>query len=351
MNIDLQRYWGERELYFVGELCSKIIKSMNQDGSVLLFSKEQRSARLSGLYYLLDQLSQYHNWDKSKIILKTPNYLEKHDQYTIEFFFEDLFKYASFSSEIVRPGTETRRWSHEKTYGMFLGRANVTRIHAVHKHKNFEFHDQGLVSWHHNLKEQIDQLILAEYLMCTNQTYNEMTSIAPFSDIGPVLTPPITDWRAGKVDWASVYEKIGIELVFETSESSDTLSLSEKIYRPMLFKRPFMLIGGRHAIKNFKEIYIPTVYRQLDPGLDVCFFDNVISNAYDDDEGIYRVDHVFDILRELILTDKISTIIDDCRDGLETNYRLAQTVLNNRYSTKDRRSTIFDFESWKKPSF
>lgn len=350
MNIDIQRYWGDKEIYFVGELCAKIIESMQNDGTVTLFSKEQRSAKDSGLYYLLNQLSAYHNWDKSKITIKTPNYLEKHNQYTIEFMFEEGLPYYGIQNEYITCGIEHRPWNYEKTYGMFLGRANVTRIHGIHKHKQFEFSDQGLVSWHHNLREQIDQKVLAEYLMVTNQTYEEMVSIPPFSNIGAVLTPPIIDPKSGGVNWNSVYEKIGIELIFETSESNNLLSYTEKLIRPMLYKRPFMLISGQHAIQNFKKIMLPNFFQRLEPTNNICFFEDVISNAYDNDHGIYRVDHVFDILKELILTNKIQTIIEDCQEGIETNYKLAQTLINNPFIQSDK-PLIFDMESWKKPYY
>jgi hypothetical protein len=350
MNIDIQRYWGDKELYFVGELCSKIINSMQQDGTVTLLSKETRSAKETGLYYLLDQMSAYYNWDKSKITIKTMNYFEKHDHYTIEFMFEEYFACAGLEAERIKSEIDHRPWNHEKTYGMFLGRANVTRIHGVHKHKQFEFSDQGLVSWHHNIREQVDYPVLTEYLMTTNQTYEEMVSIEPFSDIGTLLTPPITDAQAGGVNWASVYEKIAIELVFETSESSGAVTITEKLIRPMLYKRPFMLIGGQHAIQNIKEIITPATFHRLDPSLNICFFENIIPSAYDNDHGIWRVDHVFDILRELILTNKIQTIIEDCQEGIENNYKFAQAILNNRYAGRTE-YLPFDFESWKKPTF
>lgn len=351
MNIDIQRYWGDKEIYFIGELCSKIINSMQQDGTVTLFSKEQRSARISGLYHLLDQMSAYHNWNKSKIILRTPNYLEKHDQYTIEFMpFEQLYMASKNSPDFIWSDIEHRPWNREKTYGMFLGRANVTRIHGVHKHRQFEFSDQGLVSWHHNLQEHVDHPVLIEYLMTTNQTYEEMISIKPFSDIGSILTPPVTDASAGEVDWASVYEKIAVELVFETSENAEASVISEKLIRPMLYKRPFMLIGGQHAIQNLKETVVPKLFQQIDPTINICFFENVFSTAYDDDHSIWRVDHVFDILRELILTNRIQTIIEDCQEGIETNYKFAQTILYNQYFYSNKLSS-FDFKSWDKPTF
>ena len=84
--------------------------------------------------------------------------------------------------------------------------------------------------------------------------------------------------------------------------------------------------------------------------MNICFFENIISNAYDDDHGIWRVDHVFDILRELILTNKIQTIIEDCQEGIENNYKFAQALMHNRYAGLTE-YLPFDFESWKKPTF
>ena len=50
-------------------------------------------------------------------------------------------------------------------------------------------------------------------------------------------------------------------------------------------------------------------------------FNHVISTAYDQDEGIPRVDHVFDILHELIRSGRINTILEKCHDDIEHNYQ------------------------------
>ena len=58
MIIDIQRYWGDSEIFHPVELASRIIQSMQQHGAVTLFSKEARSSRQSGLFQLLDELCQ-----------------------------------------------------------------------------------------------------------------------------------------------------------------------------------------------------------------------------------------------------------------------------------------------------
>jgi hypothetical protein len=352
MRIDIQRYWGERELYFVGELCAKIIESMQKDSTVILFSKEPRSARVSGLYNLLDQLVAYHKWKKSDIVLETFNQLEHHTDYSIEILNQGVIYYSPehFGGLHALSKIEHRPWNHEKIYGMFLGRANVTRIFGVQQHKKFQYTDQGLVSWHHNTREQVDTPVLVDFLTSTGQTYDEMVEIKPFSDIGPVLTPPITTMSAGQVDWNSVYEKIGIELVFETSEDEEALTFTEKLIRPMLYKRPFMLVSGRNSIQNLKKYAIPNVFQKADSGVEMKFFEHVIPLDYDADEGISRVTHVFDILRSLILSGKINTIIEDCYEDLETNYKLVQSFYANPNFFEEGRYR-FQTDTWSRPTF
>jgi hypothetical protein len=355
MLIDLQRYWGDRELYYVGELCSKIIDGMQKDGTVTLYSKESRSAKISGLYFLLDQLIAYHGWNKSDIIIDANNCLESHPEYTVK---KDCTKVMLYGAteffDVLQPSypVEHRNWNHKKTYGMFLGRANVTRLFGIQQHKKFEYADQGLVSWHHDTRAQLDDKVFVDFLTATGQTYEQMTDTRPFSDIGKIVTPPITGVADGQVDWNSVYEKIGIELIFETSEHEEALTVSEKILRPMLYKRPFMLISGRHAIRNIKQHWASNKFQTINPVSKMRFFENVIPLDYDKDEGIWRVEHVFDILRELIRSGKINTIIDDCQEDLEINYQLIKHLISNRgIYQKAKHLYPFDKNNWKKPTY
>jgi hypothetical protein len=355
MLIDLQNYWGDREMYYIGELCSKIIDGMQKNGTVTLFSKEPRDAKISGLYFLLDQLVAYHNWNKSDIIIDSNNCLESHPEYTVK---KDCVKVLMYGVaeffDVLQPSHTVahQNWNHEKTYGMFLGRANVTRLFGIQQHKKFKYADQGLVSWHHDTKAQLDDKVFIDFLTATGQTYEQMTDIQPFSDIGKIVAPPITRARDGQVNWNSVYEKIGIELVFETSEHEDALTMSEKILRPMLYKRPFMLISGRHAIRNIKQHLVSDIFQKVDPGIEIRFFENVIPLDYDKDEGIWRVEHVFDILGELIRSGKINTIVDDCKEDLEINYQLVKHLTSN-LSIYQEATHLYplDKNNWKKPIY
>lgn len=352
MIIDIQRYWGEREIYYAGELSSKIIHGMQTSGYVILRSKECRGIEVSGLKLLLDQLCQYWQWDKKNIIIETGN---ANDSVVHKNSFEYTVKYVFRSETFVNvdlTSINLRSWNKEKTYGMFIGRANVTRMRAAYNHQKFEFKDQGLTSFNHDIAYHVDPYYLLDYLCQTDQRFSELRQITPYSDIGPVMTPPITSQYGGP-NWNNVYEKIGIEIILETAEDEGTFAFTEKLLRPILYKRPFMLIAARNSIKNlykhFGDLDSVVMPHALPGGLK--FFENVIPLDYDNDGGIERVDHVFDILHMLIRTGKINTILEECRDDIEYNYQYVINLIKCAKEKIEDYTQAFDYSSWNKPIY
>lgn len=357
MVIDLQRYWGEKEIYFAGELSSKIIDMMRAHGNVTLRSKEPRNAEISGLFFLLDQLCNYWKWDKKKIVLETTNVFTTHPHYQIKvkFFNEPM-------AHIHDTEIEKVHWDNSKLYGMFIGRANVTRLRAIQLHRSFQYRDHGLTSFNHDVKQHIDARIIDEFLIETDCRPSDILDVKPYSDIGPVMTPPITG-QFVQPSWADVYRQIPLEIICATGEVEKTASLDEKIIRPILYRRPFMVIGAQNLIrdyfKNFRnlmknnEMYYADGtsidYRDFE---NLRFFEHVIPLDYDRDHGIHRVDHVFDILRELIRSRKIYTILETCADDIEWNYQTIKAAFKNfRKNTPTDHLGLWDVSSWQRPKY
>lgn len=357
MIIDLQKYCEEKELFFETELASRIIYSMQTDGEVTLRSKETRSASACGLYTLLDSLCSYWHWNPSTITIETINEMEQHDRYNIVHV---CFHYTAYQTDYLLNITPAE-WNQEKLYGMFIGRANTTRIRGVHNHLKFEYQNQGLTSFNHDMKEHVDQSILLEYLTETNQPFNEMISVDPYSDIGPIMTPPITEAH-NTVGWEKIYEKIGIELVFETAEVPSSKQ-TEKFARPILYKRPFMVVAWpgyiayhsnrpKTKIVPYKEFDTPEIREMLDYYVNhrrsYKFFGNYINLDYDNDYGIHRVDHIFDILNELIRTKKIYSILDACQDDIEHNYAAIREEIKLVESFSTAQQQALQYHIWTK---
>jgi len=355
MIIDLQRYWGEREIYYPGELAAKIIDSMQRDNWTLLRSKEGRNAEVSGLFELLDQVCFYWKWDKSKITLETGNFWTKHSEYNIKYV-----NYADLVLDNDISKVQHRQWNKEKTYGMFIGRTNVTRLHAIHRHKTFEFKDQGLTSFNQDIKQYIDRQYLLDYLCATNKRFSEAIDINPYSDIDKISPPPITKNHVAGPLWNNVYEKIAIEIVCETSEDDNCFAFTEKLLRPILYKRPFLLVAAPDTISSYYK-NIKNIVNQLDvknPDGTQCvdmfelkYFENVIPIEYDTYGGVHRVDFVFDILHELIRTNRINTILEDCRDDIEHNYSVVAKYINHYKLQKPYYDRSFTKSEWGLPIY
>lgn len=342
MKIDLQKYWAPNKIHFSAHLTSRIIDSMQKDGWVKLVTKEPMDAHGMGLYNLLDQLCDYWKWDKSCFELYFYNDFDNHhDKYRV--FPIRQFQNNYLSSLIKH---DPKPWNHEKNYGMFLGRINVTRLRGMYRHITSPFAHTGLVSWHQDISEYIDPEFLLEYLVESDQKYSEISSIKPRSDIGQIMRPPITQMSDGGTDWTSVYERIGIELVFETVESSTNTSISEKIFRPMYFKRPFILIGGPGLIQRLKNNVLVELFQPYDCSLDFRFFENIIGQEFDLDIGIHRTDHAFDILETLIRSGRMENLHEECAEAIEINHTFVKKIASIQ-QTFLKENLIFDRDDWK----
>jgi hypothetical protein len=302
MKVDIQKHWGDSELFYIGELCSKIINSMHIDGEVYLYTKEGKNGYNNGMFDLLDELCAYNNWDKKLITLDTSNSSASHPEYNIVYTeFNHTAAYIKLTDPVLP-------WNRKKYYGMFIGRANSSRIRAVHNNFNFKFKEHGLTSFNTDLFNFMNKTELVDYYCHSGQTYQEMISIKPYSDIGPIILESITP-IIDNVNWSRVYEKIAIDIVCETSVLPDCTDMSEKIIRPMYFKRPFLLIGSPSQLKFLKNRGFKT-------------FDNIIPSDYDQCSGMTRVDAVFNILEQLISSEKIHDLLELCSADIEHNHKL-----------------------------
>lgn len=342
MRIDLQKYWGYFELYHTGELTCRIVEAMQKYGSVTLVTKEIRSLETTGLLSLLDEICAYHRWPRSQITIEHGNVGQHIDRgYTIKHVMDSEFFLSADLSKVTH-----RSWNRDKTYGMFIGRATASRMYAAYRHLNFEYRDRGLTSFHHDISHYVHDRYLVEYLCHTNQTWQDLKSIGRWSDIDHMQQPPITMQLHNDL-WNKVYEKIAIEIVLETSETGDNFGITEKLLRPIMYRRPFLLITGRNRIKDFLK---PGQYppgENLDgstwqPFAPMRFFENVIPLDYDNDEGIDRVEHVFDILHELIRTNKIETILEDCEDDINHNYEVVKNHIEHHKKYRSLYRDRFD---------
>lgn len=102
----------------------------------------------------------------------------------------------------------------------------------------------------------------------------------------------------------AVYNQTAYSIVAETNYNNNYSFFTEKIIKPMLAKRLFVVFSGQHYLKNLRKLGFQT-------------FDNVIDETYDSiadpierfNSALAQVDYLLDIPQEVILK-KIQPIVD-----------------------------------------
>lgn len=311
--VDVTPHWGFNELFNKPTLCAKLITAMNTYGKICCFTWEGRSATDNGFYALLDELCEYYKWNKSDIHIETGNPIEYHPEYPVSLTLTRMWN--MFDIKKIVPTT----WNQKKVYGMFIGRASANRMYCYYRNNRFNYKHLGITSFNHNISNILTDYDALQYLQYTNSTPAEMYSeLTPYSDISTTLSHHI-GYPDNMIGWEKVYQDIAIEVVCETSTSANCADVSEKILRPILHKRPFLLVSSPNMLTFLQSMGFRT-------------FDNVIPSWYDHMSDNFRIDAVFDILDNLISTGKINTLLNDCQSDIDHNYAVLTELYNKWYT-------------------
>lgn len=311
--IDISAHITDRYINYPTILVSKIIQEMNNYGEVVLVSREAFSGEENGLYKLLDQLCFYWGWDKKKITIKTSNQYEKHLEYQVVINKSPAFLGIHHKPKNLTFGNVT--WDGSKYYGQFLGRITGERGYGYVRHANFEFNRFGLTSLSQWFTEDAAQnKDIIDFFRYSDWSWSKIKQVQVYSDINDVISPPIT-FPHNIIGWENVYKQIPIEIVFETHTAENIVAPTEKILRPMLYHRPFMLVASPQLIDYLEENY------------DIRFFQSVIPLTYKYLKGKERVDVIYDILHDLIKSGKIQTLLHDLKEDIDHNYKIAKQLV------------------------
>jgi hypothetical protein len=124
------------------------------------------------------------------------------------------------------------------------------------------------------------------------------------------LTTSAEDNQAGAFIEREYFEDSYFNIVTETWFYEKSLFLTEKIFKSIIYFQPFLLFGGAHSLKLFRDLGYKT-------------FDKIIDESYDDEENNdKRFNMVISELNRLckIPIEEIHDMYLSVRDILEHNY-------------------------------
>lgn len=278
----------------------KIAKCMSNKGELHIdLNIEGPDCNHLGLYDLLNNAAELFDYDIGNITLYTCNALEKHDKINI------VFKPSLFllKGELAKGYNflETTKNLQLKHFGRFIGKSNAPRLmlsayldkHYNNKslityqykvgneyHRDFigleslinDFNKIDIESECEFLKSCPRQIIDAEYAYIKNDDKK-------FSDY-------LHDQEKGK--FIEEYKNFFVEIVSESYFSGNTFFLTEKIFRPILLKTPFIVQGPQWFLSNLKKLGFKT-------------FDNWWDEGYSEDPATHQVYEIQNVIDQIAL--------------------------------------------------
>lgn len=262
------------------------------------------------LYDRLEYCSALFSYDLSNITINTCNLLESHNTISINYKMPEHFINSTVDALL---SANTAKLPQIKKFGLFVGRSNAPRLtlatfmHKYKEHLVHSFHYDYLNDFHTTNIGLED--IIRNYATANVQNETKFLTECPIKlDKTPVTYPMLSNQHN---DISEYYPTFFVEIVCETYFSGSTFFPTEKIWRPIMLKTPFIVQGPQWFLKNLKDLGFQTFDRWWDEG-------------YSEDPH----DHAITEIKTVI-----DFILNKSDSEIRRMYIEMQDVLNHNYNT------------------
>jgi hypothetical protein len=323
----------DRKIYRKDLLVNALLTAINADKDLIIdFFPEGSCAHQLGLYRMLDELCRIHNYNGSRITIRTANLLENHDVYQI-------VKCANYWYEV----DEIHNWlldnpidtgiTPNKNFGCFVSRTTWARLwvstyldkHYANKTLQTYHYDRTRENYNGNGYVGLDDLFkfncniipdCANFLMTCPRTIDldflktadTSTSMFQHKDsYYPIQVP-------ANLNLLKFYKNIFVDIVVEPNTAGNNFLVTEKLWRCIIARRPFIVLGPANYIYNLRKLGFDTFY-------------NYWSEDYDGQIGQTRISMMLKLIDQIATWDleKCSNTLTNMKKILDHNY---QTFMN-----------------------
>jgi len=277
----------------------------------------------------LESIGLYRYLEDSGVNLKnitifTANALEVHNQIHIEYRppLHLLENAKAYITNIVKN-------NQIKHFGMFIGRSNGPRLHLA-TYINQHYHAQSILSYHYNFVDEFHKDNIGLENLITNYNANDVSQEAKFISQCPIRIKEnivVYNDKTLKLNYAQqlldadrdyfsqTYNNFFVELVCESFFTGNTFFPTEKLFRPILLKTPFIVQGPQYFLHNLKKLGFQTFNHWWDEG-------------YSEDPAWYQLTEIKKVLDFLSTksSDELNQMYLSMSDILEHNYQLAMNL-------------------------
>lgn len=288
----------------------------NQQPARIEYHEEASSSHTTGLYQILDNFCNTTGYKKSDITINTGNLKEAHNEYNIE---HNLYYWQDYAKVKINMHQFDVGNDFSKHFGNFVGRSSWSRLwigsELFNKHK-----EKTLQTYHTHLQcnyytREQDGVYDDIGLEDLNQMgCKDLTGIARFLNSCPIT---IEDEKyqypmhyPANLNIVNFYKDIFVDIVTECYVDGPVFALTEKTWRPMACRRPFVLMSSRLSLQNLQSIGFKTFSQWWD-------------ESYDDYEGADRVEQILDVVNTIS-----QWSIEECKQ----HYADMHSVLDHNYN-------------------
>lgn len=304
----------DRILFDLPYKVADIIKEYQKNGNVLIdTNSEGICLRAAGLYDLLDYICESYQIDKQNIKILTPNAEETHEHYDIKIqgnHWIDKCK-NQFDKKIEKT-------NNLKTIGCFLGKPNWHRLILaswIHNKPNI------LLTCHYDPtseRHQIDSELTEININASEELHNVLNFL-PKCPI--VLKDGFLDYTIQDPIHYNIldyYPTIFLDLVVETYITGLTFFPTEKTFRPIIAKTPFIIMGPCGYLGNLKRMGFKT-------------FSNWWDESYDEFSNFERLKKIKIVIDEIskYSMEKTAKLYDEMHAVLEHNRNHLKNLHSN----------------------
>ena len=290
-----------------------IINELDNNGKVTIsLNHEGPCAESLKLYDLLDDICEKGNFLKSSITILTNNVLEKHSEYTL--VISGPLYLNTVKTFIKSHKFPEKDFDNLKHFGLFIGRSNWLRL-WVTSEVFCNFKDISLITFHYNTDVDFhrEHLGVDDLLRNLGKSAN-LESVTKLVEQCPVvleqslpLYPIVTP---SHFEIAKVYHNFFVEIICETYCQGTTFYPTEKLWRPIALKTPFIVQGPKNYYHNLHKMGFKT-------------FSNWWDEGFTNDDYNYQPMEIFRILHQLasLSVTELEGLYIDMQTTLDHNYQ------------------------------
>lgn len=302
---------GDSKIWDVGIATAEIVYTLAKHGKVVIdLKREAPDITTTELKNVLDYLSD-QGVEYDQIEIHTGNIIESYNKFKV-------VKHNTWMYELLifqRLGNSIPKEKQiQKHFGCFIGRSNITRL-IMSSHLAANYRDKTLLTYHFSPRTDFHRahLGLEDIIYYFGINSNEYQEAIALLSQGPILigekkSYPITN-EDSIVEPCSWYKDIFVDVVCETFSNGNVFFVTEKFWRSVATKTPFIIQGPQFVIKRLKQLGFKT-------------FDRWWSEGYDEDPYLYSQNEIKKILADLSVLNITN---------LEEMYAEMQPILDHNY--------------------